>query len=323
MIARILKIAGLSTAFILIAGASAYFTLTLIIKSEEAVIVPELVGKEVVYALETLTDLELNTKVKGSEYSVDIPKHHVIFQDPGPGMEIKKGRDVRIIISKGPKNILMPNLIALSARQARIILDENGMCRGITSFTDSDTIAKEDIIAQVPDSGKIITRGMCVDLLISMGMRPRAYEMPDLSGLPLDRALLFIEKSELNVAEINSDFFYNKPLNVIVKQDPPFGHRVLAGHPVNLMVNRRSAWKEKLHGISPVSGTLFQYQATAGFLKKHIWVELTNNEGRSIIFDEYIKPNDEIWLFIPRDEDTTLFLYENDIIVETKIYAAW
>ena len=109
MIARIIKIVGLAVVFIIIAGASAYFTLTLVIKSEEAVIVPELVGKDVVYALETLTDLELNTKVKGSEYNNDLPKHHVIYQDPEPGTEIKKGRDVRIIISKGSKSIIMPN----------------------------------------------------------------------------------------------------------------------------------------------------------------------------------------------------------------------
>ena len=63
----------------LAAGVSAYFTLTLIIKSEDTVIVPELIGKDVVYALEFLTDLELNTKVKGSEYSENIPKNNVTY----------------------------------------------------------------------------------------------------------------------------------------------------------------------------------------------------------------------------------------------------
>jgi eukaryotic-like serine/threonine-protein kinase len=65
-------------------------TLTLIIKSEDTVIVPELIGKDVVSALERLTELELNAKVKGSEYSTEFPKNHVVFQDPQPGSEIKK-----------------------------------------------------------------------------------------------------------------------------------------------------------------------------------------------------------------------------------------
>jgi len=85
VISRILKIAALFFLFVLIVGASAYLTLTLIIKSEDTVVVPELVGKNVVYVLELLTDLGLNTKVKGSEYSADVPENNVIFQDPEPG----------------------------------------------------------------------------------------------------------------------------------------------------------------------------------------------------------------------------------------------
>jgi beta-lactam-binding protein with PASTA domain len=71
MISRTLKIAALFFVFILVVGASAYLTLTLIIKSEDTVVVPDLVGKDVVYSLGLLTDLGLNTKVEGSEYSIE------------------------------------------------------------------------------------------------------------------------------------------------------------------------------------------------------------------------------------------------------------
>ena len=102
MIKKFAKITALCLVFLLAAAASAYFTLTYIIKSEDTVIVPDLVGKDVVSALELLTDLHLNTKVSGSEYSPQFPKNHVVFQEPDAGSEIKKDRDVRIIISKGP-----------------------------------------------------------------------------------------------------------------------------------------------------------------------------------------------------------------------------
>ena len=48
MITKFAKIAVLCIAFLLVAGASAYLTLTFIIKSEDTVIVPDLVGKDVV-----------------------------------------------------------------------------------------------------------------------------------------------------------------------------------------------------------------------------------------------------------------------------------
>lgn len=66
---RILKIGLLIATFMALAGISALIVLTLMIKSEESVIIPELMGKDVVYALELLGDLGLNTKVKGSEWA--------------------------------------------------------------------------------------------------------------------------------------------------------------------------------------------------------------------------------------------------------------
>ena len=146
MISRIIKIGALMVMFAVVVGASAYLTLTMIIKSEDTVVVPRLVGKEVVYALELLTDLGLNTKVEGSEYSSEIPKNNVIFQEPEPGSEIKKGRDVRIIISKGSKTILMPNLEKLPVQQARIILEENSLCQGEITGTYNNHVKKDSII---------------------------------------------------------------------------------------------------------------------------------------------------------------------------------
>ncbi len=99
MIRRFAKISALLIVFLIITGTTAYLTLTFIIKSEDTVVVPDLLGKDVVYSLEILTDLGLNTKIKGSEYSDDFPKNHVILQDPLPGAEIKKGRDLRILLS--------------------------------------------------------------------------------------------------------------------------------------------------------------------------------------------------------------------------------
>ena len=143
MISRILKTTSLITVFFLAAGISAYIALTVIIKSEDTVIVPDLSEKDLVYALKILSDLGLNTKVKGFEYSAAVPKNHIIFQDPDPGSEIKKDRDVRVIISKGAKTILMPNLEGLSIQQARIIIEENDLCFGMLSTTYHSIIKKE------------------------------------------------------------------------------------------------------------------------------------------------------------------------------------
>jgi beta-lactam-binding protein with PASTA domain len=323
MMIRIFKIACLGFTFILVAGISAYFTLTVLIKSEDTVIVPDLVGKDVVYVLELLSELELNTKVKRSEYVASIPKNYVVFQHPDPGSEIKKGRDVKIILSKGPKRIAMPNLITLSFQQANIILEENGICQGALSRTFDNTVEKDRVIAQLPAPNSMISRGECVDLLVSLGSRSKAYKMPDLAGLALEDALQLVEKMNLTVGEIKSSYQKNKPRNIIIEQDPLSGYRVIAGSPVNLVINRKLRKKEadrrsdQTHG-----GILFSYRLENGFLKRRIRVKLNSAGFTSDIFDDYVKAGEEIWLLIPRDTDATVFLYEDDRLIKTQNYAA-
>jgi beta-lactam-binding protein with PASTA domain len=320
MISRALKIAILLFVFILIVGASAYLTLTMIIKSEDTVIVPDLAGKNVVYALELLTDLGLNTKVEGSEYSTDMPKNNVIFQEPEPGSEIKKGRDVRVIISKGPKSILMPNLENLPVQQARIILEENSLCQGQISSIYSNRIKKDSVIAQVPTAGTMITRSECVNLLVSLGVRPQEYKMPDLKGRFLDSAIPLIENSNLILGKIKSVFYRDKPLNTIIAQEPLSGYFVTEGGVVDLVVNRKPGKKGHGYLAGSLGGSFFRYRVNDGFLKKHIRVVLNSFGVSNTIFDEFIQPGKEIWLIIPNNNNTTVFLYEDDKLIKTQVY---
>lgn len=322
MISRILKLGALFFLLVLIVGASAYLILTLIIKGEDTVVVPDLSGKNVVYVLELLTDLGLNTKVKGSEYSADVPENNVIFQEPEPGAEIKKGRDVRIIISKGAKSILIPNLKGLSVRQARIILEENSLRRGEISSTYSNTIRKDEVIAQVPSQGTMITRGEGVNLLVSMGIRPRAYKMPDLIGLSLNSAITMIESMDLVLGEIKTHFYKGKPLNTVVAQESLSGYCVTQGSTVNLVINRKPVQKGHNYLNESQGVGLFRYRLKDGFLKRHIRVRLNSFGVSADLFDDFMKPGEEIWLLIPRKNDATVFLYEDGELLKTFVYDA-
>lgn len=323
MIPKFAKLAILIVIFLVVAGVSAYLTLTLIIKSEDTVIVPDLVGKDVVTALEQLTDLQLNTKVNGSEYSRQFPKNHIIFQEPAPGSEIKKDRDIRIIISKGPKNLLMPNLISLSERQARMIMEENGISQGHLTHTYFKSVEKDHIIVHVPPAGTVIARGASVDLLVSMGPRPAAYQMPELAGLSLDKAVLMIEKTHLTIGDIRSRFDNHNPPNIIINQEPPAGYRTREKSAVSLVINRDP---DKTIGINrhyALYGSLLQHRVENGFLKKRVRVEWESEDSTMDIFDDYINPGAEIWVLVPRDQDALAYIFEDDKLVKTLMYEAW
>ncbi len=316
---RILKIGLFIILFIGLAGGSAFFVLTIMIKAEDTVIIPELVGKDVVYALEILGDLGLNTKVKGSEYNDKIPKNHIIFQDPQPGSEIKQGRDVKIILSKGTKEVLIPNLKGLALDQARLILEENELCLGNTALVNSEKQAKDIIIAQSPPAGKTFFRGNCVDLLVSLGEPSTFISMPDFQGYSLDQAVQMMEQKNLSPGQIKSQFVAQMPLDTIIDQEPLHGYRTTSEIPVNLVINRIPKADSDAQTSEDTGLMLFRHQLQEGLLNQHVRARISRKGSAYNILDEFIRPGTDIWLLIPRGKRLTLVLYIDNQPVKTQL----
>ena len=320
MTRSVLKFFFLLAVFFGIAGISAYLTLTLVIESEETVVVPDLEKKNAINVLEMLSDLGLNTKVKGSEYSHDVPRHHIIYQDPKPGTMIKKGRDVKVVLSRGTQTFAAPNLIDLPRRQAEVILSNNGLKSGTITRTYSQTIKKNYVIAHTPDAGTSVKRNAPVNLLVSLGPRPAEYVMPDLEGLGLEEAVQIIERYGLAVGQIHSVYQEDRAANIIIDQKPFSGYYVQPDQEVDLSVNR---WHRKGDADPSYEGSgevLFRYQIPPGVLKQHIRIELNAFGISSVIYDELMPPGRKIWVMVPRHADAAVFLYKNEMLIRTEIY---
>jgi eukaryotic-like serine/threonine-protein kinase len=305
--------------FVGIAGVSTYLTLTLFFATSDKVVVPELRGKHLVSALELLSDLSLNTKVSRSEYSDDVPRHHVILQEPHAGTEIKKGRDVRLVLSKGSQTLLTPNLKMLSIQQARIILEENGLCSGDVAITFSPQFKNDMVMAQFPGAGTRIRRDRCVNLLISGGMRPRDYAMPDLGGLPFEEAFLKMDTFKLRLGAITTADNKLSCPNCVISQNPAAGRRVEENDVVNLVINRPPGEKDLTFPTAPKL-QLFSYRLEEGFLNCHIKLQLNTFGASFDLFDDFLKPGEQIWCFIPDSENTSLLLFRDEELVITKVF---
>lgn len=318
MIGRVLKFGLLIGAFFAIAGTSAYLTLTFFINDENNIVVPDLSGKHVVTALELLTDLSLNTKIKEMEYSAEVPRHHVISQHPSPGSEIKPGRDVRMTLSKGRNTIVVPSVKALTLNQARIVLEENGLVLGNVASIHHNRIAADVIMEQVPPSGKTIQREESVDLLISLGKRPTDFMMPDFTGLSLDEAIQGLEKGRLTLGTVRSVVDDNYPPERIMGQSPPPGHRVFSEDSVDMTINRKASSESRLF-TKRTGLILFRHRIAPGFLNRHIRIRLNGYGLSTDLLDVFVKPGSEVWCFIPNEPNTTAFLYEDDQLIKSEV----
>ena len=317
MITRILKITALLIIFAGVGGVSAFLTITFIIKGEDTVVVPALGGKEVIDVLKLLTDLGLNTKVGGAEYNGEVPLNHVIFQDPPAGTELKKGRDVRIVVSKGVQTFPAPDVQGLSIGEGLIVLEQNGLCQGKSAYAAMGGVKKDKIVAQAPRPGRLVKRGDCLDLLVSAGSRPPAFKMPELEGRLLEEAILLIERNNLLLGDIKSVYKRDKPLNVVIGQAPPMGFRVIEGTVVNLETNRKMSAGDQPDMDVRRGVSLLRYNTGYGFLKSRIRVRVERSGLSYDIFDDFVRPGSRSWFLIPKGEAARVLVYKDSELVES------
>jgi serine/threonine-protein kinase len=320
MLKQFLKIAVLFVSFMVITGLCAYFTLNYIIKNEDSVVVPNLVGKSVINVLELLTNLGLNTKVKGSEYNSRFPENFVVYQHPEPGAIIKKGRDVQIIFSKGTKTTLVPRLEKENYSKAIFIIEKAGLKHGVTSFINSTNVDKDAVISSNPKSGTKIKKGTHINLLVSTGPKTIVHTMVDLRGKSLTEALLTIEKLKMKPGEINYSFNEKLLPDSITDHKPETGSRIAEGTRIDMVINRKSQSIDKEFSLGYTGVRLFKYRTSKGFLKKQLKVQVMSQGSIDEILNDYVKPDEDIWIFLPLYTAATLFLYEDEELINTKIF---
>lgn len=317
MLSRLTKIAIGFIVFILFFGIAAFTTVTLLIRSEKSVVVPQLVGKDVSQVLQTLSSLGLNTQLTESKYSETIPRNHVIFQDPSPGTEIKSNRSVRIILSKGTPRVLIPDLTALPLSQALIALEAKNLCAGQQSYTQHADFDQQQIVIQFPSPGVRVDIGQCVDLLISAGPHRPAHLMPDLTSRSLDDALAVIENMNLILGRIETQQNAAIPRDAVIEQLPEAGYRIKEGSQVHLVINKKTGNKDK--PLYFETGFV-RHRVGEGFLKKHVKIRLEGFGVADDIMDTYVLPGKEVWVLVPTNGKARVSVYEDDKMVATRVF---
>ncbi|SBT44837.1 Stk1 family PASTA domain-containing Ser/Thr kinase [Micromonospora auratinigra] len=93
-------------------------------KGRAPVTVPNLVGKNVNEARGILAGLGL--KPVESYKDSDKPKDEVLGQSPADGAGVEKGAEVKLELSKGPAQVVVPRVVDMPCQQAKQVLESQG-----------------------------------------------------------------------------------------------------------------------------------------------------------------------------------------------------
>jgi beta-lactam-binding protein with PASTA domain len=134
-------------------------------------VVPDVVGQTQAAATAAITSVDSLTVSASTQYSNTIAAGLVISQNPVGGTAVNTGSNVAIVVSLGQP--VVPNVIGYQQSAAQTTIINAGLTVGVVTNQYSDVIAVGFVISQNPTGGISMPIGSPVDLVVSLGPRPR------------------------------------------------------------------------------------------------------------------------------------------------------
>ncbi len=200
------------------------------------VAMPDIVGKKALTAQQVLHGRGVGMKVEDRIFS-NLPVDTVVRQSPPPSMRVKTGQSAHVVLSLGPQKVQIPQLLDRSLRAAQVELLRGGMQLGeVSSAYLPGDAAAGTVTEQDPAPGNTDVTGPHVDLLVSLGPRPAAYVMPELTGLSIGEAQSKLGSAGLRLSKLTPQPAADSAAGTVVGQTPARGQRVDSASTIELQV---------------------------------------------------------------------------------------
>jgi serine/threonine-protein kinase len=190
----------------------------------ETVVVPEVVGKTFSQAKQELGQKKLALSLAGQQFDGLREKGTIISQSPAAGSRLKIQQAVKVVISRGSEQIVVPRFLNRSLEAVVPGLKEAGLTKGNVSFTHTPAYPAGRIIAQSPPPQSQVQRDTPLHFLVSQGDQEEEYVMPDLLGRQADAVRRKLTAQGFNVSFSGSSYYPGLEPGTIIRQLPPKGH---------------------------------------------------------------------------------------------------
>lgn len=274
--------------------------------------VPNIEGEEIVAALEKVTDAGLHLKITELTYDKNAPRNTVISQDPKAATGLKRGREVRVVISRGSQDVIMPDLRNVSLRQAKNILSERSFAIPTVTNISSD-FEEGSVIAQLPPAGSRVIDLSRTELLVSLGSKKEPFLIPDFTGLTLEEVADKVRKAELKLGRVRYVRREEGLSGTVLEQEPPPGKPVKPGLEVSLTVKR-----EETGDASPRTFTIYNFTLPPGAGSSVIRIITENMDGEKEVYNRPRRGGDVVSLLVEIAGDTSVRVYVDDELAEVK-----
>lgn len=199
------------------------------------VTVPLVVEEHVDDAVRMLADVGLKADITERRMHNSVPEDYVISQSYPEGDELKEGFTIKLVISTGGIQSIIPNVKQQTLTEATIMITNDGFEQGELSYEFND-LPEGMIISQTPKSGIKMPQGTTIDLVVSKGPELKTFMVPSLENKTIREAEVALNMLGLKLGEISRENSETVE-NGLVISNARVGEEVVQGTYINILVS--------------------------------------------------------------------------------------
>src|SRR5256885_1214397 len=176
-----------------------------------------------------------SSDVCSSDLSSTVAAGNVISESPTAGTRVASGSAVSLVVSSGPAQIAVPNVVGQTQAAATSAITGAGLTLGAVTQQSSSTVAAGSVISESPTAGTRVASRSALRPVVSSGRAHIAG--PDAGGQPKAAATSAITGAGLRVGAVTMQSSSTVAAGNVISESSTAGRRVASGSAVSLVVS--------------------------------------------------------------------------------------
>ncbi|MFD3820472.1 Stk1 family PASTA domain-containing Ser/Thr kinase [Streptomyces rubiginosohelvolus] len=197
--------------------------------------VPSVLGQTQQTAEKRIADAGLGLKGVDRVFSDTVERGEVVSSDPASGDRIRGNGSVRLVVSRGPEIVRVPDVVGSSLGDARRSLKKVGLVPGMVTREFSEDVARGEVIRTDPRAGTDRNPDTAVALVVSKGA---PVDVPDVTGLSAEEATAELEAEGLKAEVLPGRVHSPEDEGAVAEQSLKEGAEAAEGDTIQLTVSK-------------------------------------------------------------------------------------
>lgn len=204
-------------------------------ETEELVMI-DVTGLTEEEALEMLDEARIPYEIE-REYSSTFEAGLVMSQSIPKNEKIEDGVRVKLVISKGIEEADVPDVVGMTAEEAKTTLQNAGF------LVEEDEEYSEDVeegyvISQTPEGEATVEKGSTITIVISKGEEVKVAKVPNLKKKTVAQAEEMLSEVKLKLGTVNQEYHDSIPEGKVIRQSVEAGLEVKEGTEVGITISK-------------------------------------------------------------------------------------